>query len=59
MQHDASDCAAAVVSTVMLKYKKESTIMKIREIIGTDAYGTTVKGIILGTLLSACSMSME
>ena len=48
MQHDASDCAAAVVSTVLLRYKKESTIMKIREIIGTDAYGTTVKGIMDG-----------
>lgn len=48
MQHDASDCAAAVVSTVMLHYKKEITIMKIREIIGTDAYGTTVKGVIDG-----------
>lgn len=48
MQHDASDCAAAVVSTVMLRYKKESTIMKIREMIGTDAYGTTVKGIMDG-----------
>lgn len=30
MQHDASDCAATVVSTVMLYYKKEITIMKIR-----------------------------
>lgn len=48
MQHDASDCAAAVVSTVMLRYKKESTIMKVREMIGTDAYGTTVKGIMDG-----------
>lgn len=48
MQHDASDCAAAVVSTVMLHYKKETTIMKIRELIGTDVYGTTVKGIMDG-----------
>src|SRR5690625_2598712 len=48
MQHDASVCAAAVVSTVLLRYKKESTIMKIREIIVTDAYGTTVKGIMDG-----------
>lgn len=48
MQHDASDCAAAVVSTVMLYYKRETTIMRIREIIGTDAYGTTVKGIMEG-----------
>lgn len=48
MQHDASDCAAAVVSTILLSYKKEMTIMKIRELIGTDAYGTTVKGIVEG-----------
>lgn len=47
-QHDASDCAAAVVSTVLQRYKQETTIMKIREIIGTDAYGTTVKGIVEG-----------
>jgi ATP-binding cassette subfamily B protein len=47
-QHDASDCAAAVVSTVLLTYKQEITIMKIREVIGTDAYGTTVKGIVEG-----------
>ena len=39
MQHDQSDCAAAVVSTVLLSYKKELSIMKIREIIGTDMYG--------------------
>src|SRR5690554_2782940 len=47
-QHDASDCVAAVVSTVLLRYKRESTIMKIRETIGTDAYGTTVKGVVDG-----------
>ena len=45
MQHDASDCAAAVISTILLKYKVEMSIMKIREIIGTDAYGTSVKGV--------------
>jgi ATP-binding cassette subfamily B protein len=48
LQHDASDCAAAVVSTVLLRYKQEMTITKIREIIGTDSYGTTVKGIVTG-----------
>ena len=48
MQHDLSDCAAAVVSTVLLSYKKELSIMKIREIIGTDMYGTTVSGIVSG-----------
>lgn len=48
MQHDQSDCAAAVVSTVLLSYKNELSIMKIREIIGTDIYGTTVSGIVSG-----------
>jgi ATP-binding cassette, subfamily C, bacteriocin exporter len=48
MQHDASDCAAAVMSTVLLVYKSEMSIMKLREIIGTDAYGTSVKGIVDG-----------
>lgn len=48
IQHDESDCAAAAISTVLLTYGKESTIMKIREVIGTDAYGTTVKGIVDG-----------
>ncbi|WP_246288863.1 peptidase domain-containing ABC transporter [Bacillus haikouensis] len=48
MQHDASDCAAAAISTVLLNYKCEYSIMKIREIIGTDAYGTSVKGIVDG-----------
>ncbi|VKE65059.1 Bacteriocin ABC transoporter [Streptococcus pneumoniae] len=48
MQHDQSDCAAAVVSTVLLSYKKELSIMKIRGIIGTDMYGTTVSGIVSG-----------
>ncbi|WP_375162864.1 peptidase domain-containing ABC transporter [Rossellomorea sp. SC111] len=48
MQHDASDCAAAAISTVLQSYKSEYSIMKIREIIGTDAYGTSVKGIVDG-----------
>ncbi|WP_234969297.1 cysteine peptidase family C39 domain-containing protein [Bacillus massilinigeriensis] len=48
MQHDASDCAAAAISTVLQTYKIEYSIMKIREIIGTDAYGTSVKGIVDG-----------
>lgn len=48
MQHDASDCAAACMSTILLTYKCEMSIMKIREIIGTDLYGTSVKGIVEG-----------
>ena len=48
MQHDASDCAAAAISTILLTYKQEMSIMKVREIIGTDLYGTSVKGIVEG-----------
>lgn len=48
LQHDNADCAAAALSTICRFYKKELTIMKIREIIGTDAYGTSVQGIVSG-----------
>lgn len=48
MQHDESDCAAAALASICKFYKKELTIMKLREIIGTDAYGTSVKGIVTG-----------
>lgn len=48
LQHDEADCAAAALSTICRFYKKELTIMKIREIIGTDAYGTSVQGIVSG-----------
>ena len=48
LQHDESDCAAAALATICRFYKKELTIMKIREIIGTDAYGTSVDGIVTG-----------
>lgn len=48
LQHDASDCAAAALANVCKFYKKEMTIMKIRELIGTDAYGTSIKGIVQG-----------
>lgn len=48
MQHDASDCAAATISIILNVYKQEQSIMKIREIIGTDLYGTSVKGIVEG-----------
>ena len=48
MQHDSSDCGAAVISTILTYYKRELSIMKIREIIGTDMYGTSIKGIVSG-----------
>ena len=48
LQHDAADCGAAVISTILAHYKHDMSIMKIREIIGTDMYGTSVKGIVDG-----------
>lgn len=48
MQHDASDCAAAALAMICKYYKKEISIMKVREIIGTDSYGTSVYGIVEG-----------
>lgn len=49
-QHDQSDCAAAALGSICQYYKKDLSITKIRDVIGTDAYGTTVKGIIDGAL---------
>ncbi|MGL5041698.1 MAG: peptidase domain-containing ABC transporter [Culicoidibacterales bacterium] len=48
-QHDQSDCAAAALATVASFYKKELSIMKIRDVIGTDAYGTSVQGLVAGS----------
>ena len=44
-QHDSSDCAAACVASICAFYGKEITIIKLRELLGTDIAGTTVKGI--------------
>lgn len=44
-QHDATDCAAACLATVCLYYKKEITITKLRDILGTDIKGTTLLGL--------------
>jgi len=46
MQHDSSDCAAACVASVCSFYGKEITIVKLRELLGTDLAGTTVRGIV-------------
>ncbi|CAM3610136.1 cysteine peptidase family C39 domain-containing protein [Erysipelothrix urinaevulpis] len=45
-EHDSSDCAAAVISTILLKYKKEISLMKVRETIESHAYGTSLKGMV-------------
>ena len=44
-QHDSSDCAAACVASVCSFYGKEITIIKLRELLGTDIAGTTIRGI--------------
>lgn len=51
-QHDSNDCAVACVASVCAYYGKEVTIVKLRELLGTDILGTTINGIhdALGTL---------
>ena len=44
-QHDMTDCAAACLATICMYYKKETTITKLRDVLGTDIKGTTLKGL--------------
>ena len=44
-QHDITDCAASCIATVCMYYKKEITITKLRDILGTDIKGTTLLGL--------------
>ncbi|GAA0086070.1 peptidase domain-containing ABC transporter [Clostridium sp. CTA-7] len=44
-QHDITDCAAACLATACMYYKKEITITKLRDILGTDIKGTTLAGL--------------
>ncbi|MBL4931806.1 peptide cleavage/export ABC transporter [Clostridium paridis] len=44
-QHDMTDCAAACLATICMYYKKEITITKLRDVLGTDIKGTTLKGL--------------
>lgn len=44
-QHDTTDCAAACMAMVCLHYKKETTIAKLRDIMGTDIKGTNLIGL--------------
>lgn len=44
-QHDITDCAAACIAMVCLHYKKETTITKLRDIMGTDIKGTNLIGL--------------
>lgn len=47
-QHDASDCGAAVLSSICNYYNNEIPISTIRSIVGTDTTGTTVQGLVDG-----------
>lgn len=44
-QHDITDCAAACLASICMYYKKETTITKLRDILGTDIKGTTLNGL--------------
>jgi len=51
-QHDATDCAAACLAMVCLHYRKETTITRLRDMMGTDLKGTNLLG------LSKCADSL-
>jgi len=44
-QQDATDCAAACLAMVCLHYKKETTITRLRDQMGTDLKGTNLIGL--------------
>lgn len=44
-QQDMTDCAAACMAMVCLHYKKETTITRLRDIMGTDIKGTNLIGL--------------
>lgn len=44
-QHDATDCAAACMAMICLHYKKETTITRLRDMMGTDLKGTNLVGL--------------
>lgn len=44
-QHDSTDCAAACLAMVCLHYKKEITITRLRDMMGTDLKGTNLVGL--------------
>ena len=44
-QHDTTECAAACLAMVCLHYKKEVTITRLRDMMGTDLKGTNLVGL--------------
>lgn len=45
-QHDIKDCGAACLSTISKTYGLKLQISKIRDIAGTDSYGTNIYGLV-------------
>ncbi|MGG7178467.1 peptidase domain-containing ABC transporter [Clostridium paraputrificum] len=43
-QQDAQDCGCACLATICKQYGKDVSLAKLREIAGTDQYGTTIFG---------------
>jgi len=48
MQFDSSDCGVACASSICYHYGKEISISRLRDMMGTDAYGTSVNGLVSG-----------
>ncbi|PXV91046.1 ATP-binding cassette subfamily B protein [Lachnotalea glycerini] len=44
-QQDATDCAAACLAMICLHYRKETTITRLRDMMGTDLKGTNLIGL--------------
>ncbi len=44
-QYDSSDCAAACMAMICKYYKKDLSIAKLRDLMGTDMKGTNVLGL--------------
>ena len=45
-QHDMKDCGAACLSTISKTYGLKLQISKIRDIAGTDKFGTNAYGLV-------------
>lgn len=45
MQFDSSDCGVACASSICSYYKKQISLSRLRAMMGTDAYGTSISGL--------------
>ena len=63
-QHDTTDCAAACMAMICKYYKKDMSITKLRDMMGTDIKGTNMLGLVccaekLGFLAQAVHVEKE